>query len=310
MADVNAGITTRPDLTRAKNEAFNLGYEFNAFDYLLGRAPEYYVYLYNVSEEVYKVSRPPIAKEIILVGRPKGKKFQVCGRFPQPMVLPRTSVDQSAMGFDTLDARRFAMDVINSENLTLNQDAVIDARNSFSVGHDLGKKGVFWSLNGPGNVGKRGPNGEELLAEPTEKEINRAYDRMEGYYKFLIDQADTVQASAPAKLGEILSPEHHAACEYFGEERQWHAKRSRPADCPNCGARIKEGMAYHIDASGDLCIIDWERTVKSGKRTRAQAFEATGDPKFAPKEATVAVAEVPQTPAAPKVVRPTGIPSE
>jgi hypothetical protein len=35
---------------------------------------------------------------------------------------------------------------------------------------------------------------------------------------------------------------------------------------------------------GGLCIGDWDAAIKSGVRSRAQAFEATEDFKYAPKQ--------------------------
>lgn len=292
MADINAAISSRPDLSMAQTNAMNYSFDFNVHDYLLGRKPEYFVYIFNVSEETYKVARPPIAKEITIPGRKKEEKYARVGRLPQPMVVPKTSVDQSAMEVTTQDARRFAMDIINSENLGLDQDAVIDPRGALSVGHDLGRKGVFWTIN-------------EI---PTEEELAKATARMEKEYTRLLEQARAVQVSNPQMLRDMLTPEHHRAAEYWGVETEWHGKQSRPMDCPICGDRVKAGIAYHVDASNELCIIDWARTVKAGKRSRAQAFDATGDPQFAPREVVAPQVEAPK-PLAVKT-KTTAIPEE
>jgi len=34
---------------------------------------------------------------------------------------------------------------------------------------------------------------------------------------------------------------------------------------------------------GGICVRDWDRAVKAGARTRADAYDATGDEKFAPR---------------------------
>jgi hypothetical protein len=44
---------------------------------------------------------------------------------------------------------------------------------------------------------------------------------------------------------------------------------------------------------GGLCVGDWDAAIKAGVRSRAQAYEATEDDKYAPK--------VPKAPAAPAV---------
>lgn len=269
-------LVHRADLSNAMSKSNNFDFNFNTNDYLLGRKPEYFVYIFNVSEETYEVARPPIAKRIVIPGRKVGEKYALAGQIPQPLLIPEGNVDSSDIRVGAQDARRFAMDIINSENLTLDQDAVIDPKQAFSQGADLGKKGVFWSLN----------------AVPTEEEIKKAVGRMEKYYTYLLSQARATEVSSPATLSHILTPEHHRAADYYGEEHSWHGKRSRPMDCPNCGTKVKEGIAYHV-VDGDLCVINWERTVKAGKVTRAQAYDATNDPKFAPKE--VAPAAKPAT---------------
>lgn len=256
----------RDDLSSAMTRSQNFQFNFNINDYLLGRKPEYFVYLYNVSEERYEVSRPPIAKKITIPGRKVGEEYALVGQIPQPLLTPEGSVDSSDMRVAAQDARRFAMDIVNSENLTLDQDAVLDPKQTLSVNSDLGKRGVFWSLSNP-------PKPEEVLA---------AKRRMEKFYTFLLEQAHAVSVSNPQFLREMLTPEHHRAADYYGQEHTWHSKLSRPMDCPNCGTRVKEGIAYHI-VDGDLCVIDWARTVKAGKVSRSHAYEATGDEQFAPK---------------------------
>ena len=258
-------VTARPDLSLAQTTANNFQFNFNVNDYLLSRKPEYFVYLYNVSEQAYEVSRPPIALKIKIPGRKVGEKYALAGQFPQPIWIPESTPDKPDLSVVPQDAKRFAMDICNPENLGLDQDAVPDARFALSSGANLGKKGVFWSLNNP----------------PTEQEINSAVNRMEKYYEYLLQEADAVAVASPQTLQLTLTPEHHTACDYFGMERTWHGKKTKPMDCPNCGTRVKEGIAFHV-VDGDLCVIDWARTVKAGKRTRAQAFEATGDPQFAP----------------------------
>ncbi len=53
---------------------------------------------------------------------------------------------------------------------------------------------------------------------------------------------------------------------------------------------MRAGAAFHKTEEGGYCVNDWDRTIKAGARTRAQAFEATEDPKYAPKLAGPVVA--------------------
>ena len=34
--------------------------------------------------------------------------------------------------------------------------------------------------------------------------------------------------------------------------------------CPNCGALVKDGLAYHKNEFGEKCILDWEKTYQAG----------------------------------------------
>jgi len=51
----------------------------------------------------------------------------------------------------------------------------------------------------------------------------------------------------------------HFAMEYFGLSAVWHMSYRHKTECPNCGDLVLEGIAYHRNASGDICIIDRER---------------------------------------------------
>lgn len=296
MAEINSTLTPRPDLSMAQERVHNIDFNFNAQNYLFSREPEYYVYIFNVSTQTHIVSRPPLMNKMIIPGTdsqaalvtvidpvtkqkseqnvtqqiegPNGQSYRYvqATKLPQPMLTPKGNVDSNDVDFIPMDTRRFAMDVINPDNLGLDQTA--QPLSTSSNTNNLGIRGVFWSLN----------------KVPSFSEVQAAVQRMEKHYTNLLEQARTVQTSNPAALSETLTPEHHAAADYFGEETSWHGKKSRPADCPNCGARIKAGSKFHKTDEGVLCIIDWEGAVKAGVRTRAQAYEATGDAKFAPRE--------------------------
>lgn len=275
MADINSTVTSthNPGLSDSMSKANNRSFNFSLQEYLYSRKPDFYVYLYNVSEQSFDVFRPPLFANVHIPGRKAKETYSIAARLPQPLLTPQGSVDSDELSTNLMDTRRVVMDMINPDNLSLDQDAVIN--NPTNVGNDLGKKGVFWSLNGPG-ASKIDPSRFE---EPTADEIKRAVSRMERHYNFLLEKARAVETSNPKELIEMLTPEHHAAADYYGVETSWHGKRSRPMDCPNCGDRIKAGVAFHKTEEGTLCILDWKRAVASGVRTKQQAIDA-GAPGF------------------------------
>lgn len=291
MEATHGAPVPRQDLSEGMNRANNIDFVFTTQNYLLNREPEYYIYLYNVSEATFEISRPPLIRKAVFVGRdkdPGAKRYKLVARFPQPLLVPKGNVDSNELDILAQDTRRFAMDIINPDNLGIDQDAVIDPKFITSVGNNLGAKGLFWSFNGPGATKLN--RSIKCQEEPTADEVNRAVARMEKYYRAQLEAADAVSASDPGSLSKFLGPEHHLACDYFGEDRSWHGKKTRTDFCPNCGERIKAGAAFHKTEEGTMCILDWEKAVKAGVRTRAQAFEATEDPKFAPKAPATPVA--------------------
>ena len=267
----------RSDLSEGMNRANNIDYQFISQHYLLNRKPDFVVYLYNVSQQAFELSRPPILKKLIVPGkRPEGK-YILATSFPCPLLHPRPNVDSNEFDILAQDTRRFVMDLINPDNFGLDQGAANDPKTTLSQGTHLGARGLFWSLSNP----------------PLDSEVDSAIARMEKQYKVLIEQANTVQLSAPATMHQILTPEHHFAADYFGEEYAWHSKKKRAATgtCPNCGDPIREGAAFHKTEEGVLCIIDWAKAIKAGVRTRAQAIEA-GIEGFIPAPVSVPASSV------------------
>jgi hypothetical protein len=258
-------------MTRANNIDWN----FSTADYMLSRPADFFVYMFNVAKQEYKVSRLPLIKEMIIPAREEGKPYAKICHLPSPFKYPKGNIDSNDIDIVVLDGRRMAMDIINPDNLSLNQDAVITG--SFSVGQNLGRLGVFWSLN----------------EVPTPKELEDATRRLAAHYRGLLTEARTVETSEPAKLFAVLSPAHHAAADYFHETFNWHKKEVHMENCSRCGSPANVGAPFHPMDGGGLCVGDWDAAIKAGVRSRAQAYEATEDDKYAPK--------VPKAPAAPAV---------
>ena len=248
--------TYRSDLSSSMTKANNRSFNFNMQDYLYSRKPDFWVYLFNISEQSFDVFRPPLFANLHIPGRKPGEKYAIAARLPQPLLAPQGSVDTDEVSTQLMDTRRVLMDVCNPDNLGLDQDAVV--ANTTNIGNNLTERGVFWSLN----------------EVPTEEELKAAQKRLEKHYNQVLEQMKALETSDPKQMLERLSPEAHAAADYYNLETSWHGKRTRPEDCPLCGMRVKFGVAFHRTEEGGICVRDWVRTVKSGARSIQQAIDS------------------------------------
>lgn len=292
---------SRSDLSTAMQKANNIDFNIFGGNYMFDRGADSYIYIYNVSDTTYTVQRPPMIRELKLVGRkdpqhkfdPKTRAI-LCTRLPQPLLIPKGNVESNEVDIIPFDTRRFAMDIINPDNHGINQEAYLEPKQTTSMGVDLGARGVFYSENGPG-ASKKG-----FLEAPTDKEITDAEVRLDAFYRGLMNKADTVEATAPQELNALIGPEFHAAAEYLGEDRKWHGKRAKTDICETCGERTTKGAAFHKTEDNTICVSNWAKAVKAGAVTRAQAYDATDLPEFAPRTPIV-----PVVPVAPKATTPT-----
>ncbi len=262
---VNAGAAS------SLSKINNIDWNFSTADYMLSRPADFFVYLFNIAKQEYKVSRLPLIKEMVIPAREEGKKYARITKLPSPFKMPKGNIDSNEIDIVVIDGRRMAMDIVNPDNWSLDQDAVITG--SDSVGQNLGRLGVFWSVN----------------EEPTEKELADAKRRLEVHYKKLLEEARAVEVSNPQQLSSILSPSHHAAADYFHETFTWHNKAVHKENCPRCGSPANVGAPFHALEGGGLCVGDWDAAIKAGVRSRAQAYEATENDKYAPKQPKAAV---------------------
>src|SRR5271157_2152194 len=280
----NSTVTPRIDLSNAMTRSHNSDFNFNANEYLLSRPPDYWVYLFSISERTYEVYRPPIIKQMALVGKAPKAEYALCARFPHPMNVPDASVDSSEIGIKQMDARRFCQDICNPDNLGFDQNVVIT--DFTSIGNDLNAKGVFWATEKECTFAEG--DKDRLHPIPPTRMLEDAKKRMEKYYRTLTEKANTVHSSKPSDLADLLTPEHLAAAEYleehFGQQFAWHQKMTRLENCDLCGEKTKAGVAFHRMEDGGICVRDWTRAVRAGARSRAEAYEATGDEQWAPRQ--------------------------
>ena len=137
-------------------------------------------------------------------------------------------------------------------------DAVIDPSVLAAGGSttDLIKRGLFYI------------RGYDI---PTEEDLRKARARMEKWYRQCI--ADAQALARVGKQNEITA-EMHLAADHFKVRESWHAVLEAPGSCPNCGADIKPGIAFHSTSEGKICVIDWKRTVEAGAKTLQQVPES------------------------------------
>src|ERR1035438_10021346 len=100
--------TTRGDLSAAMTRANNIDWNFSTADYMLSRPADFFVYLFNIAKQEYKVSRLPLIKEMILPARKEGEKYALITKLPSPFKFPKGNVDSNDIDIVVLDGRRMA----------------------------------------------------------------------------------------------------------------------------------------------------------------------------------------------------------
>lgn len=249
MTEVTARLGRQHGNTAPTSQALagDLNLPIAGIDPNLVRKPEYYVHLYTVSKREFTISQPPLFPKVVVPACKEGERYTLVCSIPHPMQqLDREgAVGELIVRGHT--AEYVAASLVNPNNPSLDQDAVINPQFVLGIGVDLTCQGVFWTRNHP----------------PTEQEIAKAEGRREKYYRGLMERARTLEISNPKELEQLITQDFHMAADYFGEERAWHKKMSRTVECPNCGDSIKAGIAFHRSSAGVLCIIDPSRAPKT-----------------------------------------------
>lgn len=220
-----------------------LGVNFAA-DPLFERQPQYHVYLFNISRRSFQVNQPLFKRQTI-PACPAEKAYVMVGTLPDIIIQKDTSAETGQIAVHSFRGELVAMDIVCPSLMSFDQDAELSEESvSFGAGTtDLRKRGVFWSRNDI----------------PTADELAKAKNRMEKFYRQLIQMAET-----KARAGKLLdiTEEEHVAADYFGLKATWHQVAAAPSLCPNCGEEVKSGVAFHHGTFG-ICIIDQERAEKA-----------------------------------------------
>lgn len=216
------------------------------------RRSEYRVYLHSISKRSFEQPHP-IYRNIIIPACPKDKRYITFMSISHPVHILTVDPDNvSGPGKWVFEnAKRAALCVCNPSYVGVDlaiQEKPIDAQYQIASGEcDLTRQGIFASMN----------------EVPTEEELKRAEAKRLAYYKFRFEEANGLLRSDPKRLQEVLNQDHHLAAEMFGQDVDWHRVTTPKIECPNCGDKIKEGIAFHY-TNGARCVFDWERAYLAG----------------------------------------------
>lgn len=196
-----------------------------------------------------------------LIGCLKGERYVLCGSIPDPP--QQLAVDAERGGWRVeVEPRdeagwRAAIDLLNPNNPSTDPYAQLgpNAAAYYSTGENVNliKYGLFPSLNDP----------------PTEAELLRAEKCRDDAYAALVDEAFQEQASNPQGFRAWLRahPDINIAMDALGVEADWMNKVEMKVACPNCGERIRQGVAFHV-SNGKDCIVDWKKAYEAGRVKR------------------------------------------
>lgn len=206
------------------------------------------VWVYNISALAHELYHPNIGT--IKIPANKDGKYAVVTSLPNYVKFPKTNVDTGEITFLVEDGRRVAMDLIDPDNLSINQDQFIDPKARLSRGRNLGMQGVFWSLNNPpgpddlagayvrmeafymdllqrmgvGTVSARVSFKEKVqkyldyvIYVPSSDPLKRRKEDVVAYHPYTLETA-----MDRAELDFQITPAHHAAAEYFKQTSEWH----------------------------------------------------------------------------------------
>ena len=225
------------------------------------RKGEYTVYLHSISKRSFEQPHP-IYRNVIVPACPKDKRYITFMRITHPVQIATVDPDNVSgpLKWFFENAKRAALCVCNpsyvGNDLSVQDKEIANEYQIASSESNLTQQGVFASLN-------------EI---PTEEELKKAEGRRTAYYKRIFEEMNGLFRSNPKEAQERLGLDHHLAAEMFAIDVDWHKLTTPKIECPNCGEKIKEGIAFHR-VNGDLCVLDWERAYLAGAVKKDQVPE-------------------------------------
>jgi hypothetical protein len=216
------------------------------------RSIEYTVYLHSISKRSFEQPHT-IYRNVVVPACPKDKRYITFFRVNHPVQIPIVDPDNPSGPnlFKFENAKRAALGICNPSfqgtDLAAQDQPIPDWSQISSSESDLTRQGVFASMN----------------EVPTAQELEKADARRLAYYKGIFQRMNELWRADPKNAQQVLGADHHIAAEMFQIDVGWHLMVTPKIDCPQCGERIKEGLAFHYN-NGVKCVLDWERAYLAG----------------------------------------------
>ena len=231
------------------------------------------IWIYNICELSHVRNQPPEFPAFTVEPCPKGERFSV-KPFPAFVKERYCKPGETEYYYKNVDGRKYATSLLNPDCYpgTNWQAQLIEGTtgNDDMMGMNLNALGTFWS--------ELPPDSPQLDAQ-----LKKFRARVDRTMDALVKEGN--RHNAEGKLGNI-SPMMHFAMEYFGLSASWHMSHRHKTECPNCGDLVLEGIAYHRNASGDICIIDRERYEASVVPAEKQKASPAESPARQPRTRT------------------------
>lgn len=197
-AQVNTGTETARLMTEGFNRSANLVPKMD-FGGMLVKFDEKKLWVYNVSRVDHKFDHPMLGNVTIPANTTK-KHYSVWTSFPEVVMGTNYNIDENLLYPHAIKGEYFVNDLINPDCHGSNV--------SKSIGRDFSVRGVFWSYNNP----------------PKVSEVNAAVKKLKAHYADLLERMEIVLMAfwENGRTKPEITPEHHAACEYFKVTTPWH----------------------------------------------------------------------------------------
>lgn len=188
------------------------------------------LWVYNASRVDHKFDHPMLGNVTIPANKTR-KRYSLWTSFPEVVMGTNYNIDENLLYPHAIKGEYFVNDIIDPDNVLGTTYHRFKA--STAIGRDLSVRGVFWSYNNP----------------PKVSEVNAAVKKLKAHYADLLERMEIIYTCAQideetilryrkqnpdasfeealretrvAKVSLEVTPECHAACEYFKVTTPWH----------------------------------------------------------------------------------------